>query len=52
MSSNLAEKFVIKAQKELSETEEKKKEKLAEFRLWISKHPYFKQSRQGDLRFK
>lgn len=45
---SLDEKFIIKARNELRETEEIKTEKLKEFRLWIGKHDYFKQSRQGN----
>lgn len=48
MSLALEEKYVLKAQKELRETEELKVKKLQEFRLWISKHDYFKDSRQGE----
>lgn len=48
MSLTLDEKYFIKAQNELRETEELKNQKLQEFRLWISKHDYFKESRQGN----
>jgi hypothetical protein len=48
MSLSLDEKFVLKAQNELRETEELKSLKLKEFRLWLSKHDYFKESRQGE----
>lgn len=49
MSKTLDEKFVIKARDELRETDELKKEKLNEFRGWLAKHNYFKNSRQGKI---
>ena len=48
MSLTLDEKYVLKAQKELRESDELKSQKMSEFRLWISKHDYFKNSRQGE----
>lgn len=43
----LEEKYIIKAQRELNETEETKTNALAQFRLWISRHDFFKNCRQG-----
>lgn len=42
------EKFVLKAQTELSETDDLKAEKLQEFKTWIASHDYFKHARQGE----
>lgn len=49
MSTTLDEMYLIKAQNELKETDEIKREKLSEFRQWLSKHEYFKNSRQGEI---
>lgn len=43
----LDEKYIIKAQRELNETEETKTNSLAQLRLWISRHDFFKNCRQG-----
>jgi hypothetical protein len=43
----LDEKYIIKAQTELNETEETKTNALAQLRLWISRHDFFKNCRQG-----
>ncbi|XP_070507792.1 retinaldehyde-binding protein 1-like [Chironomus tepperi] len=44
----LEEKYIIKAQRELNETEETKNNALAQLRLWISRHDFFKNCRQDD----
>lgn len=49
MSATLDEMYLIKAQNELRETDEIKREKLLEFRQWLAKHEYFKNSRQGEI---
>lgn len=41
------QKYVLKAQNELMETDDLKAEKLHEFKLWIANHEYFKNVRQG-----
>ena len=43
----LEEKYIIKAQIELNETEETKNNSLIQLRLWISRHDLFKNCRQG-----
>jgi len=43
----LEEKYIIKAQIELNETEETRNNALAQLRLWISRHDFFKNCRQG-----
>lgn len=41
------QKYILKAQNELMETDDLKAEKLQEFKQWISTHEYFKNVRQG-----
>lgn len=45
----LEEKYIIKAQIELNETEETRNNALSQLRLWISRHDFFKNCRQGKL---
>lgn len=42
------QKFILKAQNELKETDDLKAEKLQEFKTWIANHDYFKNVRQGE----
>jgi hypothetical protein len=41
------QKFIDKAEAELGETELRKSQALAQFREWISKHPFLNNVRQG-----
>ena len=36
-----------KAEKELRETESRRKQSLEQFKNWLKKHPYLKNTRQG-----
>ena len=47
MTSSLSQKFLIKAENELSETENVRDQSLKEFRQWIAQHDYFADCRQG-----
>lgn len=40
-------KFIEIARNEIGETELKKSQSLAQFREWLSKHPFLKDARQG-----
>lgn len=42
-------KFIEKARVELREDELRKRQSLAQFRDWLSKHPFLKDVRQGDF---
>lgn len=46
---DLEQKFVIKAQNELNETEDVRVQSLKDFRLWLAQHDYFADCRQGKL---
>lgn len=48
---SLDQKFVIKAQSELNETEDVKAQCLTQFRVWIAQHDYFANCRQGKMNF-
>lgn len=39
--------YIVRAQNELSETEELKAQSLTKFRQWIAQHDYFANCRQG-----
>jgi hypothetical protein len=41
------QKFTDKAASELGETEVKRTQSLAQFREWLSKHPFLSEARQG-----
>ena len=41
------DKILEKARKELGEDEQLKNEKLKEFKIWLSNHPFIKSCRNG-----
>lgn len=45
-------KYIEKAKAELGENDLKKTQSLAQFREWISKHPYLSAVRQGKFQRK
>lgn len=47
MSSDLPEKFLVKAESELHETATVRDQSLREFRQWIAQHDYFAECRKG-----
>lgn len=48
----LPDKILEKAKNELREDETRKQQALQHFREWLSKHPYIKEFRQGNKKFR
>lgn len=51
VKSALSEKISEIAKSELREEDLRKRQSLAQFREWLSKHPFIKKCRQGLLEF-
>lgn len=51
VKSALSEKVLERAKTELREECSRKSQSLAQFREWLSKHPFIKKCRQGLLEF-
>ena len=49
VKSPLSEMYLIRAKTELREEDSRKSQSLAQFREWLSKHPFIKKCRQGML---
>lgn len=50
VNSALSEKILERARTELREEDFRKSQSLAQFREWLSKHPFIKKCRQGLLK--
>lgn len=46
----MEEKYIKKAREELREEPVRKAQALAQFKDWISKHPFIKECCQGDVK--
>jgi hypothetical protein len=49
---SLEQEYIIKAQKELNETDESREQCLQEFREWLDHHDFFVDCRRGRVHHK